>query len=220
MNRSSLTKSSLIPQYCDLIFCYNHVLYIKSSFRQIQSVDFFSTFYCLIILYHSHLGNTILLSCFQINLKLSLYREEPSNEGRRMLIAVSSMILTCSTILLDFGIFIFQVVKYQGKCKFKNWKWFSCYLKGFNHFTIIISKNHKPLGSAQTGHPPPVAVARSRHICNSGRNARPHPMFGSPFFNPQLHFIIRYPLRSLSKYRYPGIVFIPAIRKTPSYAKV
>ncbi|KAJ8713112.1 hypothetical protein PYW08_008416 [Mythimna loreyi] len=56
-----------------------------------------------------------LLQLQEINLKLSLYREEPSNESCRKLIAVSSMIFTCSTILLDYGLFIYQVVIYKGK---------------------------------------------------------------------------------------------------------
>ncbi|XP_022831861.1 gustatory receptor for sugar taste 43a-like [Spodoptera litura] len=56
-----------------------------------------------------------LLKLQEINLKLSLYHDEPSNESARKLIAVSSMIFTCSTILLDFSIFIYQVATDHGK---------------------------------------------------------------------------------------------------------
>ncbi|CAH0696912.1 unnamed protein product [Spodoptera exigua] len=56
-----------------------------------------------------------LLKLQEINLKLSLYHDEPSNESARKLIAVSSMIFTSSTILLDFGIYIYQVAVDHGK---------------------------------------------------------------------------------------------------------
>uniref|UniRef100_A0A2A4JIK5 Gustatory receptor n=1 Tax=Heliothis virescens TaxID=7102 RepID=A0A2A4JIK5_HELVI len=51
----------------------------------------------------------------EINLRLSLFHEEPTNEANRRLIAVSSMIFVVSTILVDYGIFIYQVVTDHGK---------------------------------------------------------------------------------------------------------
>nr|XP_049699385.1 gustatory receptor for sugar taste 43a [Helicoverpa armigera] len=51
----------------------------------------------------------------EINLRLTLFHEEPSNEANRRLIAVSSMIFVVSTILVDYSIFIYQVITEHGK---------------------------------------------------------------------------------------------------------